>query len=156
MADVVLDEWVLIRGLDAEHPADGFERESADLLALVQTSHRWVMTDQVVDAYQGRLFGATYKGAIWTELRASFIATLVNASRLWLRDVPAIAGPYDQDDVTWVSAAAAAPPGCLLVTGDRRLLGQLGRCDLPARHAFVPCFVSDALAMLDPGQPVTA
>jgi predicted nucleic acid-binding protein len=152
VADVVLDEWVLKRGLDAEHPSEGLERESAELLALVQTSHR-VMTDEVVDAYQRRLFGAEYKGAIWTRLRASFIATLVQASRLWLADVPVIDGAYDQDDVAWVGAAAAAPAGCLLVTGDRRLLVQLGKTRLPEDHAFVPCFITDALVALGATAP---
>jgi hypothetical protein len=61
VADVVLDEWVLIRGLEAERPTTGFESESADLLAVVQMSHRWVMTDEVVETYQRRLFRATYK-----------------------------------------------------------------------------------------------
>jgi predicted nucleic acid-binding protein len=154
VADVVLDEWVLIRGLEAEQPSDGFERDSADLLALVQASHRWVMTDEVVDAYQRRLYGARYKADIWTRLRASFLGTLVNSNRPWLKDVPVIDGAYDRDDTDWVSAAAAAPAGCLLVTGDRRLLVALAAPGLPALHTFVPCFVTDALAMLDPRQPV--
>lgn len=153
MADVVVDEWLLIRGLDAEQPVAGLERESADLLAVVQTSHRWVMTDHIVDIYQNRLFHAQYKGAIWTRLRRSFIDTLVAASRLWLREVPHVDGAYDQDDAAWVSAAAAAPAGCLLITGDRRLLNQLSRTALPEQHGFVPCFVTDALALLDPQQP---
>jgi len=153
VADVVIDEWLLIRGLDAEQPAAGLERESADLLAVVQTSHRWVMTDDVVDIYQRRLFQAPYKGAIWTRLRRSFIDTLVTANRLWLHDVPHIEGRYDQDDAPWVSAAAAAPDGCLLVTGDRRLLTQLQKTPLPEEHAFVACFVTDALDLLNPQQP---
>jgi hypothetical protein len=77
----------------------------------------------------------------------------VNASRLWLREVPPIDGPYDRDDIAWVSAAAAAPPGCLLVTGDERLLVQLGRSELPDRHGFVPCFVTDAISRLAPEEP---
>jgi predicted nucleic acid-binding protein len=156
VADVVIDEWLLLRGLDAEHPATGLERESADLLAVVQTSHRWVMSDDIVDIYQRRLFQAQYKGAIWTRLRRSFIDTLVAASRLWLRDVPHIDGRYDQDDAAWVSAAAAAPAGCLLVTGDRRLLAQLERTPLLEQHGFTACFVTDALALLDPRQPALA
>ncbi len=154
MADVVVDEWLLIRGLDAEQPAAGQERESAEALALVQTWHRWVMSDDIVDIYQRRLYQARYKGAVWTRLLASFSATLASASRLWLHDVPPIQGPYDQDDAPWVSAAAAAPAGCLLVTGDRRLLVQLGRCSLPEQHGFVACFVTDALALLTPQEPL--
>jgi hypothetical protein len=55
---------------------------------------------------------------------------------------------YDSDDRPWVSAAAAAPEGCLLVTGDKRLLRQLRKTDLPEEHGFVPCFVTDALPVL--------
>jgi len=153
VADVVIDEWLLLRGLEAEQPAAGLERESADLLAVVQTSHRWVMTDDIVDIYQRRLYRAGYKGGIWRQLLASFRATLVNASRLWLHDVPHIEGPYDQDDAPWVSAAASAPTGCLLVTGDRRLLAQLERTELQRQHAFVAYFVTYARALLDPQQP---
>jgi predicted nucleic acid-binding protein len=156
VADVVLDEWLLIRGLDAEQPAAGLERECADLLAVVQTSHRWVMTDDIVDIYQRRLFQARYKGAIWTRLRGSFLDTLVAASRLWLRDVAHVDGRYDQDDAAWVSAAAAAPAGCLLVTGDQRLLVQLRQTTLQEQHGFLACNVIDALALLEPQQPALA
>ena len=148
MADVVLDEW----GWSAGSRRNSLQPGST-ARAPTQTSHRWVLTDDIVDAYERRIHHARYKGGIWRRLQGSFIDTLVSASRLWLREVPIIDGAYDGDDVAWVSAAAAAPAGCLLVTGDRRLLVQLGKTGLPEQHAFAACFVTDALELLDPRQP---
>jgi hypothetical protein len=59
-----------------------------------------------------------------------------------------IDGPYHRKDRVWVSAAADCGNGCLFVTGDRRLLDQLHRCDVPQRGGFVPLFVVEALERL--------
>lgn len=153
MADVVIDEWVLVRGLQAEQPTAGLEHESARLLWVLQERHRWVVTLDLVDVYLARLFEATYKGVLWHRVRLSLQGALVSTeATLWLDDVPTIEGPYHRKDCRWVSAAAAALAGCLLVTGDERLLNQLRSSDLPEKHGFVVCFVNEALQHLERDQ----
>jgi hypothetical protein len=66
-------------------------------------------------------------------------------SGLWLRDVPDLDGPHHYKDRAWISAAGAAPAGCVFVTGNRRLLGQLGESDVPDQWGFVPRFITEAL-----------
>lgn len=146
MPDVVLDEWILIRGLAAERRFDAYELEAAELLSLVQRDHRWIFTRDIVSVYEQRLYAVVEKGALWMRVRASFQACLVSQERgLWLYDVPEVVGPYHHKDRRWISAAAAAPAGCIFVTGDRRLLKQLDACDVPEKGGFTARFVTDGL-----------
>jgi hypothetical protein len=149
VAEVVVDEGMLIRGLEAEDPASGLETECADVLFAVQTAHRWVFHEDLVDVYLDRLFQARYKGVIWRGLQRSLQDTIVDKnSGLWLDRAPVIEGPYHRKDQRWVSAAAAAPDGCRLITLDERLVKQLRSSGLPEQYGFVPCLVPEALVDL--------
>jgi hypothetical protein len=152
MCDCVIDECVLIRALEAEGTdASDLEVQAAELLAVVQDEHRWIMSFELIDIYYDRLYQAPNKGVIWRRIQASLAGQIWDPGRhLWLDEVPTITGPYHSKDQVYVSAAAAAPAGSLLVTDDHRLLRQLCGCDLPERHGFRPCTIAEAMALLGP------
>lgn len=117
----------------------GLEIGAAELLALVWSEHRVVVSGQLIDIYLGRLFQAP-KGVIWQRLHQSLHGQIWHRARhRWLDDVPMIDGPYHWKDQAYISLAAA-PADTLLVTEEQEIVEAVARLQpwgttrLPAMH----------------------
>ncbi len=155
MTEVVTDEGLFIRALGSERsprshevvdPADQRARDlAAEVLQTVQDQHVWAISYDVYDTCFGRFWSASYKGVLWNRLLRSFRNMIIDpAKHRHTGDPPEIPGEYDPNDRRWVSCAAAASDGCLLITTDEDLVQQLEATELPALHHFVPLVLSEA------------
>lgn len=145
MGDVVVDEWIIIRSLELEEgPAEVVVNEQrdfrpAEVLAFVQESCRWVVSDETMETYLRRLFHSPYKGTLWRRIRASIYGVVGDLERRrWVIDPPEVAGRYHRKDALWVSAAVAAGDGCRLITGDDDLVADLIKGGLAEQAQIVP------------------
>ncbi len=165
MAEVVIDEGVWIKGLKGEKdpgkvqpPGEDTEIDpewglSAAILTAVQKDHQWVLTNEIIGIYANRIYEAAYRGPLWMRLRGSYLGVLVDSQRHHKLnpDPPPVIKPddlYHHKDQCWVSAAAAAAEGCLLITVDGRLVAQLNASELPEVHHFEPMLVVGAAEAL--------
>jgi hypothetical protein len=151
VGDVVVDEWIIIRALDLEDPAqpivvpDQRDFRPAELLAFVQDSCRWVISDETMETYLRRLYHSPYHGTLWRRVRTSIYDVIGDLEkRRWVNDPPVVAGRYHRKDALWVSAAVAVGGGCRLITGDDNLVADLIEDGLAERAGIVPMGLSDA------------
>lgn len=137
MTDVVLDENIYIKAIQAECTEDPTDRTAASTVQAVQQRHRWVFSRDILDAYRRQFSRATCKGAAASRLMKSLNEVMFDARRFCLLDDPKpVVGSFDPDDQHVVSAAASASAACLLVTTDGRLKRALDAAGIPERHGF--------------------
>lgn len=122
----MLDENVLIYGVESESIKDAERIAAAQFIRCLQTRHRWVISSDVLAAYRHQLGTRLLpKGGIASELMASFDAVLHDAGRhRWVHQPPIVAGSYEDRDQHMVSAVAAARPA-VLVTFDGPLTDSI-------------------------------
>jgi hypothetical protein len=149
VADFVFDESCYIRGLYAETTHLAEDLAAARLLQCLQVHHRWILTEPIMSAYYRQFKKhVADNGRIASELVRSMRDVLrsIDSHRIQQRLEP-IPGAYDHDDDHMVEAAAAVP-GCLLITLDRKLIAALAVEGIPGRYGFEVLDVTVALARL--------
>jgi predicted nucleic acid-binding protein len=136
VVDIVLDENVYIRALEAECTQDGEDLRAGQVVLLLQERHRWVFSSRVIDAYMRQFSARSCRGALTSRLMTSMSEALADSRRfLFLDDAPTIEGSYHHKDRHMV-AVAAARKGCCLVTMDIRLRNALESSGIPQRFGF--------------------
>jgi predicted nucleic acid-binding protein len=148
VADVVLDENVYIRALQAECSGEETDERSARIVGFVQANHRWIFTNDVVTAYLRQYSRNTCRGVTSSRLITSLTSILADQGRCYfVENPPIVEGSYHRKD-RHVVAAAAAVRDSYLVTMDRRLVQALEAAEIPAEHGFRVISVDIAEAIL--------
>lgn len=136
MLEVVLDENIYVRALQAECSLDDADMQAARVVGSLQVNHVWVFSGQIVAAYHRQFSANRCRGALSSQLIKSLRATFADSRHfLFLDDPVEIEGPYHRKD-RHVVAAAGARRGCYLVTIDVRLIAQLTAAQIPGIYEF--------------------
>jgi len=135
VVDVVLDENVYIRALEAECTQGEEDLRAARVVLLLQEHHRWVLSIEVIAAYRRQFSARSCRGLLTSDLMKSMNQVLLDSRRSTvLTEAPTAEGPYHRKDRHMV-AAAAVSQGCL-VTMDVRLRNDLESSRIPERCGF--------------------
>jgi hypothetical protein len=137
VSNVVVDENVYIRGLYAERTEQEADILAARLLQCLQVGHRWVLSRPILAAYyrQFKKHASTH-GRIESALTRSLRDILLDSdAHVMLPETQQVPGLYDHDDDHMVEAAAAVP-GCALITLDGRLRDALITAGIPGQFGF--------------------
>ena len=154
MTDVVLDENVFVRGLvsDCSSPEDQqTDRRAARVVGFLQKDHRWILSDEIVDAYRKHIkIQRCAKGPTREQIIKSLNLVFVDSRRYhWIHDLPKVEGSYSAKDRHVVTAAAKVGNGCCLATMDGRLSESLFRDNIPSRWHFRVVTLDEAEALLE-------
>jgi hypothetical protein len=154
VAEVVLDENIYIRGIEAECSAldaRPTNERAARLVVAIQQRHQWIASPGIARAYlQAVDYPNRCKQPIANQMIKSFNDVLADTERsIWLEqdqllDIP---GDYDPNDRHMVRAAAART-GCYLTTMDTELVRQLARLRIPEERGFIVIGLDEAETIL--------
>jgi hypothetical protein len=149
VADVVLDESMYIRGMDADCANSDLRpiyQRAALVVAAIQQRHRWIVSRGILEAYDRAINSPKrcHQASGDTAIK-SLKDVLADAGRSVILSHPVadVPGNYDPRDRHIVRAAAAAP-GAYLATMDNQLRKQLQRAGIPANHGFIVVGLEEA------------
>jgi hypothetical protein len=136
VVDVVLDENIYIKAINAECTGEPSDHRAARVVSALQVHHRWIITRDIARAYRRQFSRTRCHGSLPTQLMSSLTEVTAAQTRfLWLEDPPIIEGNYHHKDQHMV-AAAAVVEGSYLVTTDMRLVRSLERAGILMRYSF--------------------
>jgi predicted nucleic acid-binding protein len=153
VSDVILDESMYIRGMDADCSTSELRviyRRAARIVAAIQQKHRWIVSRGILEAYDRAIDSPKRCQQAGGEAAIKSLRdVLADAGRsvILTYPVPDVAGAYDEKDRHMVRAAAAAH-GSYLVTMDTRLTKQLARLNIPQNHGFTVVGLVEAEELL--------
>jgi hypothetical protein len=124
------------------------DRRAAKILEAVHAGHRWIFSATIAAAYYHQMHSVQCRGVATNQFISGMSEVLADTNRcLFLDETVEIEGDYHQKD-RHVVAAAAAVPGCYLVTMDDRLRASLLRSDIPQRYGFQVVGLNEAEDLL--------